>query len=74
MIEIKAKRIEIKAKRINDDKDGTALYELFAVETIKDVNDKDVTVPRLVARTDLKFLQDQLALVQAEINAINDLK
>jgi hypothetical protein len=61
------------AKQIENNKDGTSLYELYSIEIIKDINDDDVTVPRLIGIYNLKFLQDQVVFIQEEIDAINAL-
>ena len=48
-------------------------YELFTVETVKDINDVDVEIPRLMGTYALADLQRQKEMVQNQLDEI-DLK
>jgi hypothetical protein len=51
-----------------------AVYELFDVEIVKDVNDKDVQIPRSLGQCTLESLQNELAKIQEKIDIISNLK
>jgi hypothetical protein len=49
-------------------------YELFTTEVKKDVDDKDVVLPKSLGIYTLPQLQAQLADIQAKIAAVEEVK
>jgi len=60
----------MRAKKIDDNKGGNTIYEVYADEVIKDINGKDVIIPTVVARCDLEWLEERKVFIQNQIDAI----
>jgi len=66
------KMVKIQVKKLECKEGEKQFYELYGIETLKDIDGKDVTIPRLLARCDFQFLQERYELAQAQVDAINE--
>lgn len=73
--------MNIIAKQINQEVVDNGYYELFIQETVKDINDNEVVIPRSIGQYSLAQLEQEKASYQnaiisidEKIEAINNLK
>jgi len=60
------------AKRINQEVVDNGYYELFTEETVKDINDVEVTIPRSIGQYSLAQLQSEKVSLQNQIASIDE--
>ena len=60
------------AKRINQEVVDNGYYELFTEETVKDINDVEVTIPRSIGQYSLAQLEQEKANYLTEIAIIDE--